>query len=132
MLDLVENISREAHLGQYRKNGKPYIEHVIDVVSKLKDDDIAKAVAWLHDVLEDTDMKESDLLDAGVSKNIVDIVLLLTKKREQSYDDYINKVRKHEIARKVKIADIISNLNDNPGNKQILKFSKALIKLCGN
>jgi len=105
--------------------------HVESVVSKLQGDETAQAVAWLHDVLEDTEIKEFDLLQSGISKEVVDIVLLLTKKREQTYNDYINSVKQHDIARRVKVADIISNLNDNPSNKQIVKFSKALIKLCG-
>ena len=129
---LAKEIAFEAHDGQFRKNGDPYIKHVSLVVSKIKDDKGAQVVAWLHDVLEDSGWTEKDLLKKGVSKEHVSIVLILTKKREQRYEDYIKNVSKSSIATRVKIADIISNLSDNPGNKQIVKFSKALIKLCSH
>lgn len=131
ILESAEKIARESHHGQIRKDGSPYITHVELVVSQLRGNQEAQVVGWLHDVLEDTDLTESDLLDFGLSKQIVDIVLLLTKRREQKYEDYIDQVKKNEIARKVKIADILANLMDNPGKKQIIKFSKALLRLCG-
>jgi hypothetical protein len=53
---LAEQIARKAHVNQFRRDGvTPYITHPEAVVKKLgtESDDVL-AVAWLHDVLEDT------------------------------------------------------------------------------
>jgi len=131
MKELAEQIARKAHAGQVRKDGSPYIGHVERVVAALQGDELAQTVAWLHDVIEDTAVTASDLLNSGVSTEVVEVVVLLTQKREQPFKAYIQAIKEHPLARKVKVADIIANLNDNPGNKQIVKFSKALISLCG-
>ncbi len=49
--------AEEAHRGQYRKTGEPYIEHPLAVASILADlglDDTTLAAALLHDTVEDT------------------------------------------------------------------------------
>ena len=42
----------------------------------------------------------------------------------------IRRVAESKLATRVKVADILANLGDNPGNRQIVKFAKALIVLC--
>ena len=130
ILDKAERLSRQAHLGQERKNGNPYINHIEDVVLRLGDDRDAKIVGWLHDVLEDSDLTSDKLISEGIPAVLVKEVQLLTKRREQTYSQYIDIVKTSSIAIKVKKADIISNLSDNPSNKQIVKMAKALIQLC--
>lgn len=126
-----ETIARKAHEGQYRKDGSPYIQHVEKVVIQLQGDPEAQAVAWLHDVLEDTDMTTKDLLSQGISPKVVEVVTILTQKREQRFKDYIDLVSSHKLATKVKKADLIANLSDKPGTKQTVKFAQALLSLCG-
>ena len=130
ILDIAESLARTAHAGQTRKNGSPYIFHVEFVVEQVAGDKDAEVVAWLHDVLEDSDLTSIELRDAGIPKDLISAVELLTKRRENTYGEYIEIVKKSELAVKVKKADIIANLVDKPGNKQITKFSKALISLC--
>jgi (p)ppGpp synthase/HD superfamily hydrolase len=51
----VEVIATKAHEGQYRRDGvTPYIEHPKAVAARVKGDEKAEMVAWLHDVIEDT------------------------------------------------------------------------------
>lgn len=100
------------------------------VVSQLGGDERAQVVGWLHDVLEDSDLSSQDLVDRGISEDLVEVVSLLTKRREQTYRDYITGLKGADLAVKVKKADIVANLSDNPGNKQMIKLSKALIELC--
>ncbi len=129
-LEVAQLLAIEAHEGQLRKDGSPYTRHLELVASKVDGQD-AKVIAWLHDVLEDTDTTVADLQSNGISQTNIEIIQMLTKKREQCFEDYIDLIGRFELARKVKVADIIANLSDNPSNKQVVKFSKALIKLCG-
>ena len=72
------------HDGQKDKAGMPYILHIVAVSLGVKDDK-EKAVALLHDVLEDTDTTPQELLDFGIDKDVVDAVVLLTKDNHEDY-----------------------------------------------
>lgn len=125
-------IATEAHAGQYRRDGiTPYIEHpkaVAERVEHLGDEYIC--VAYLHDVLEDGD-EESYLqkLYAEFPIEIVDAVVLLTRQKDMTYESYITNIKNNELARQVKVADMLSNLADNPTDKQIKKYEKGLLYL---
>ena len=57
-------VSDEAHLGQFRKSGEPYITHPVAVARQLAQwrlDVAAIQAALLHDVLEDTRVSKQDL-----------------------------------------------------------------------
>ncbi len=54
--ELAQSIAAAAHKGQVDKAGKPYIEHPAHVAASVQGD-AAKAVAWLHDVVEDTRLR---------------------------------------------------------------------------
>ena len=121
---------QKAHIGQQRKSGAPYIEHVKSVVFQLEDNTDAQIVAWLYDVIEDSDYTAQYLINNGICENLVNEVELLTKKREHTYPQYIDVIKTSELATKVKKADVIEDLSDNPSNKQMIKLSKTLIQLC--
>ena len=130
LLDLAEAIATKAHEGQFRRGGViPYIEHPRAVVSRVEGDFDAMAVAWLHDVVEDTTYTADSLLQEGIPPHIVDAVELLTKTREVPYEGYLDRVAASPLATRVKIADMLSNLADNPTQKQIRKYSKGLLRL---
>lgn len=69
----------------------------------------AKIVALLHDVLEDLEYTFEDLRDSGVTEEIVDAVTVLTKPKNMSYNDYLNRVKGNSLARQVKLADLHHN-----------------------
>ena len=54
-----KEIATEAHEGQKRSDGKPYITHPARVAAAVKDR--LKPIAWLHDVVEDTRVTLDDL-----------------------------------------------------------------------
>lgn len=131
MQTLVEHIAHAAHSGHYRHDGlTPYITHPKAVVAWLKkrgeeDQDVIDT-AWGHDLFEDTKVTAGDLHQAGVNKRVIDAITALTKRDGQSYDDYLAGVKLNPIAFKVKLGDMISNLNDNPSSRAILKYAKGL------
>ena len=127
---IAEKVAREAHSGQYRRDGiTPYITHPERIVSRLPGDFEAQAVAWLHDVLEDTDVSDEALREAGLPKNIVAAVQALTKTSGIDYYDYLGNVRRNDLARKVKIQDMLDNLSESPTEKQIVKYAKGFLVL---
>lgn len=105
---MAQSIATIAHEDQTDKNGAPYITHPAAVASFVTTDD-EKAVAWLHDVIEDTPVTASDLLEMGFPQRIVDAVVLLTRTKEVSSEDYYIAIRKNPLARTVKLADIKHN-----------------------
>ena len=108
MFDLALSIAKKAHKGQYDKAGVDYIEHPLFVAS-LVDTQEEKAVALLHDVLEDSPYTTEELILAGLPETVVSAVQILTKKKGQDYQQYLEHVKSNPIARRVKLADLKHN-----------------------
>lgn len=90
---LAEEIAEEAHLGQFRRGGKiPYIEHPKAVAGRVGPDFDAQIVAWLHDVIEDTEITADLLREKGFPNECIDAVVLLTKTKETEYETYLESV----------------------------------------
>ena len=108
---LARAIATIAHRGQTDKIGAPYVTHVARVASRF--DPVSRAVehcaAWLHDVIEDTDVTAGDLRAAGVSSDVVDIVTLLTRTADIPSDEYYRRITTNPAAVAVKAADIDDN-----------------------
>jgi (p)ppGpp synthase/HD superfamily hydrolase len=108
MLENAIRIAVTAHAGQFDKGGNPYILHPLHVMEQM-DTEEEKVVAVLHDVIEDTNMDEDTLRAAGISDVCLDAIKLLTKKPDTEYQKYIINIKRNEIARKVKLADMRHN-----------------------
>ncbi|GAA4742299.1 hypothetical protein GCM10025783_12030 [Amnibacterium soli] len=103
---LARRIATEAHRGQTDKLGVDYIEHPRRVAARLDPLD-EQAVAWLHDVLEDTEVTAEDLRAQGVDGEVVDAVQLLTRSEDEA--TYYAFIAGSPLARSVKLADIADN-----------------------
>ena len=135
IVSIASRQARRWHAGQVDKSGVPYFEHCTRVARKLEDDK-GRAVALLHDVLEDTDTTEQTLrvLFGG---EIVDAVVALTRVDGQDPDEYYRRVRSNPLALRVKIADIHDNLEpsrlaalDEETRQRLMhKYGSALIAL---
>lgn len=127
-----------AHKGQIDKIGIDYINHPIAVATKIMERTNKEEVhiaAILHDVVEDTVFSMEVLRQLGVPEYSLEIVKLLTKNKGEPNIDYYRRIRKHEDAKLVKIADIEHNtskwridLLDDPELKERLlgKYSYAM------
>ncbi len=105
---LAKIVAMEAHAGQLDKGGNDYINHPATVASFVASD-TEKAVAWLHDVVEDTSITTKDLLKLGFTEEIVDAVDAITRRENEDRDAYLERVKNNEVARVVKIADLKHN-----------------------
>lgn len=131
------------------KAGKPYIGHLLRVSDRLNEP-TEKVAGLLHDVIEDTDVTEKDLLEVGIPQEIIDIVKIVTHDKidtskmtkeeklelyNREIDKVINSGNIHAI--RLKEADMSDNYDLNrikelPQDKQEWfheKYGKQLIKL---
>ena len=116
-------IAKKAHLGQVDKAGEDYIKHPEKVASFVKTDE-EKAVAYLHDVIEDTELTLEDLNKYDFSKEVLEAVDIITKKRGEDYQSYLHSVKKNKLARAVKLAD----LRHNSDLTRLIKVTEKDIK----
>lgn len=130
--------AEQAHAGKKDLAGVDYIWHLIEVSEIVREkivDDIIIATALLHDILEDTEINER-FLSAKFPREIVNAVRALTRESDETYDCYLNKVKKNRISRIVKLADLQHNADIsrimNPTNKEfqrLEKYQKAILFL---
>jgi len=118
----------QAHKGQTRRSGEPYLSHALEVSSMLADlklDKTTLAAGLLHDVLEDTDVLSVDLSRAFGKEitHLVEGVTKISRIQESSPE-----IRQAESIRKVILAMtddlrvIFIKLADRIHNLKTLKF----------
>lgn len=102
------------HRGQIypSPDGEPYILHPLRVMLRLESE-VERIVAVLHDILEDTSYPLADLREAGFQDDVLAALEHLTRRDDEAYDAYIDRVAEHPLARRVKLADIAENLANN-------------------
>ncbi|MCI4433459.1 MAG: bifunctional (p)ppGpp synthetase/guanosine-3',5'-bis(diphosphate) 3'-pyrophosphohydrolase [Nitrosopumilus sp.] len=134
-----KKFAQEKHKNQKRKDGvTPYSDHLEGVVNRLKnlgvtDKDVLCA-AWLHDIIEDTDVT-FDQINERFGREVAVIVLSLSKDQNIPKKDremqYINQLKDASFQTKIiKLCDISANLKDlanapiskTQKNKQIKKI----------
>lgn len=123
-------IAKVAHEGQ-RYGDRPYIKHVQDVAWRVMRDPRATpdaiVVAWLHDVVEDTDVAFTDLIEThGLQMPASQALQALTRDEGETYARYLSRVCANPIASLVKLHDLSSNLAHNPGPELRAKYERAL------
>lgn len=102
------DIAQLKHRGQTDKAGQPYILHLVRVMEGC-DGAIAKTVALLHDIVEDTDVTIEWITDF-FGKDVGCAVDAITKRKGEKYDNYLDRVAANPIATVVKISDLADNM----------------------
>ena len=111
-LQLALEFAKAKHKGQKRIGGDEYITHPIAVSEIVKGQGFGKnyqITALFHDLLEDTDATEDEILEYG-NEEILEAVKLLTKVKGYVMSEYINAIKSNKIAFAVKTADRLHNL----------------------
>jgi len=134
-----KKFAQEKHKNQKRKDGvTPYSDHLEGVVNRLKNlgvtDKDVLCTAWLHDIIEDTDVT-FDQINERFGREIAVMVLSLSKDQNIPKKDremqYINQLKDAPLKTKIiKLCDISANLKDlanapiskTQKNKQIKKI----------
>lgn len=130
--ELARAIAVVKHDGQCRWNeGEPYINHV-DRVADSVNGWRAKTVAYLHDVVEDTDVGIVELKKFFDDEIMIPVFLLTRFSKEITYEEYIQQIALsgNKIAMEVKLADLndnIRDIDDFPNSKkQKIRYMKAI------
>lgn len=119
---LAEKLAKKHMKGCRNGSDRPAWKHPEDVaalvrkVPGIRDPNTQaylEAVAWLHDILEDTEMTKEALLAAGIPRHVVLGVEALTKEDWMTTNWYYRKLDEgFELARIVKACDRICNLRE--------------------
>jgi (p)ppGpp synthase/HD superfamily hydrolase len=127
-------IAVAAHAGQIDKAGAPYILHPLRVMLSL-DSDVERIVGVLHDVVEDcADWSMDRLRSEGFSQDVLTALAHVTKlSEEEDYGAFIARAAKDPVARRVKRADLVDNLDvrrlPRVSDKDAQRLSKYLAAL---
>lgn len=115
------------HSNQVDKGGNPYILHVLSVAMKVKTMK-EKIVAILHDILEDTEITKEDLKKLKFSDEIIEAVECLTRQENESYMDFIRRIKTNDLSKSVKIEDLDENMDlrrlDEVTEEDLKRFKK--------
>jgi len=127
-------LAKDAHEGQKRKSGEPYIIHPIEVaiiLANLEMDRETIAAGILHDIIEDTDYGYNDIKEMFSEEvaNLVDGVTKLRRYAEQRQDSGKSKeeeqaenFRKMFLAMANDIRVVIIKIADRLHNLRTLRF----------
>lgn len=135
----MESLEKAIHIvtkefaGVIDKGGNPYILHCLAVMEGVEYlGPSVMCAAVLHDLVEDTDWTEKALRKEGFPENIIEMILLCTKKKDDVYFDYIERVSKKPETRAIKISDLRHNMKterlkelDDKAIERIKKYHKA-------
>lgn len=100
------------HQDQTDKAGEPYIFHCLTVMNTLRSkgvtDEDTLIIAVLHDILEDTEV-DRKYINSSFGWNVLRGILRLTKRKGESYSDYLERVALSKETILVKMADLEHN-----------------------
>jgi len=116
--DIARGAARRLHGRQLGRSGEPLIEHVERVARAVPLE--ARALAYLHDVLEHAGRAGEELHELGLSEEEVAVIVLLTRAQDESYRVYVMRIaradgRAGRIARTIKLADLDDHLRHRRG-----------------
>ncbi len=109
-LEAAIQLAVQAHTGQVDRFGAPYILHPLRVMLRLETE-TERMVAVLHDVVEDTPVTLEALQAAGYPPEVVEAVDHLSRREGETYEVFIERIRPHPLARRVKLADLEDNMD---------------------
>lgn len=121
-------IAAEAHAGQVDKAGAPYILHPLRIMLAVSSSD-ERIVAVLHDVCEDCPhWPLKRLREEGFAPRILDAIDSVSRREDETYEDFITRAGSNPIGRAVKIADLRDNMDlsrlANPSQRDLQRSEK--------
>lgn len=113
LITIAIDFARNAHRGQVDDDGKPYINHPLQVfrlLEEITDDETILAAALLHDVIEDTEYTYEDL-KKEFGTDVADLVNEMTHEGTNDHKGYYFPRLQSKNGILIKFADNLSNLS---------------------
>ncbi len=130
-LDTAIKLAVDAHAGQTDKAGMPYILHPLRVML-AQDNETARIVGVLHDVVEDSGISHDDIL-AIFGEEVHAAVFAISRQEGEDYFAFVRRAISNPIARQVKIADLRDNMDvsralpdDEKNRTRMVKYREAM------
>jgi len=135
-------VAKKAHFGQKRYDGEPYINHPMRVAGTVtlceQSNANMVAAAWLHDVIEDTDVTIDDLYDEFPIVVVSWVMQLTDVYTKEAYPNLNRAERKqseaHSLAgcdywvHNIKLADRYDNIRKMLKAGRGMKWAKRYIQ----
>lgn len=140
-LDNMHDLAKRAHSGQFYGSEDYFSYHIIGVVEVLAYFESYQSLSSFnqqkhyilaalgHDLLEDTDVTEVQLLEMKFPEIVVNAIVCLTKLKGESIESYISRVKSNDIALEVKKADSMFNLLESYKTGEQRRINKYLNQL---
>ena len=110
LLIKVVRLAAKVHKGQVDRFGKPFITHVLRVVTSGRDMD-EQVLGALHDVLERSELTVADLREKGFPEHVLEALQHISRLETEDYDKYIDRVCKNSLAVRVKVHDLADKMD---------------------
>lgn len=128
-INTASNLAREFLLNKKTKTGITLFEHSATIANKIMSSHYRKPIkcfvtAILHEILNDTGCTARLLRENGIDESIIHAIKAMTKKKNEDYDAYIQRVSTNRLATCVKIEDLKEYVNSNSAAPS--KYAKAL------
>jgi (p)ppGpp synthase/HD superfamily hydrolase len=114
LINRAAGLAKKAHVGQMYGDADYFYGHLVRVAHKYEDmfgrDGTGICAAYLHDIIEDT-CETYESIQYVFGDDIADAVNLLTKRKNQPYDFYLECVADWQLTARVKYCDSLVNLD---------------------
>lgn len=128
IIDLAQKVALEAHHGVSNKHdGEPYVLHLQRVSIAVRDaggSPEEQALAWLHDVVEDTDVTLLDIVNIFGSEMSQDVDAI-SKRPGETNEQYYVRCKGRPRAKRVKLCD----LHDNFGRNHLIEDDAKRLRM---
>ncbi len=100
----------KVHKGQKDRFHKPFILHVLRVMARGRDLE-EQLLGVLHDVLERSELTPDDLLEKGIPPHVLVALDHISRRSDEDYAGYIERVARNDLARRVKLHDLADKMD---------------------
>lgn len=110
LLESAIRLAAKVHKGQLDRFGKPYILHVMRVMMRGQDLE-EQVLGALHDILERSTLTLADIQKKDYPPRVVKALDCITRREEEDYDGYIERVMQDGLAMRVKLHDLADKMD---------------------
>ncbi|MBS1937618.1 MAG: hypothetical protein JST98_08195 [Bacteroidetes bacterium] len=109
-LERAIRLAVKVHKGQKDRTNKPYIFHVLRVMMQGRNLE-EQTLGVLHDVLERSALTAADLELKGFPPRVLKALDHISRRKEEDYSAYIDRVAQDELALRVKLHDLSDKMD---------------------